>query len=180
MTLDSGIDSGATNTLTVRAKLEPTGGSTNGLWVLVDDLAQTSGFSGNYATASPVGGVMGFLNRAAMNADFAGFFWQSNSATLAANKWISGTPTDVTSAVTATQDDAHGVYLLQIPYSAIGAGAAAGHTVRVYVLHGQPASGGGIHSAAPAPTPAQIESMNTAGAPGLTTLDFGAPDYVLK
>lgn len=160
----------------------------NNLYLLVDDAASTSTMP---LTADPgAWGALSFpsvyaiANSAGVDADYyqAGFFAANGAYTPGWARRITGADTwaDAPDAL-AAEDLASASYHFRIPYASIGAGAPAGHPVRVYALFGLSNQFGlGIHSAAPAPSAPQVALMNAAGGHGLADLDTAAPPYTLR
>lgn len=181
------LDSGS-GSLRVGVKMNPIDGTTNNLWILVDDTAQATGPT-DLTTANPTGwGVLGLVSTGgAAGASFE-FAWSGYRGNLIGNRsgrqWTSPTTfQDVTGAVSVTQDNVAGYYSIAIPYGSIGNGAIAADTVRVWALWGLNSGSGGIHSAAPEQGPAQLALMNgTTSNPGdgLAQLDVAGAPHVLK
>ncbi|MGC4000455.1 MAG: DUF3372 domain-containing protein [Anaeromyxobacter sp.] len=162
--------------LTVTARLDPVNAGNN-LFVFVDDTAQATGTSDLTGHLTLDWGALQLANTSAVNVDLALAGWRDGTVlnagpahTLVGGAWTSA-------QVQVTQDGASGLYTWTIPYAAIGAGAQAGAAVRVYVLYGRDPGAGGIHSAAPVQSPAQVTLMDGSG---LTDLDTAAPDHVLQ
>lgn len=183
------VDSdGAALYVSVKFSTPPNG---NNLYVLVDDTNRTSGMSGaNALTYDPTGswGALSTggnpLNNSA-GADFdyfqAGSFTSDGTLTQSFHKTITGAAASSDAAgVAMTQDIANGRYNFKIPYTAIAAGAVATDAIKVYALFGKSNEFDlGIHSAAPAPTQAQVDLMNNASGHGLGDLDTAAASHTL-
>jgi len=182
---DIGLNSGE-GSLAVTLRFNPIDGISNNIWLLVDDISIGTGVT-DLTTDLTGWGTLNLSNPINANIDFAysghrGQYGGNLATNNSARKWVSGSSA-VVSGLAITQDDTNGIYSFNIPYASIGSGASSGATVRIYAFYGQNSAYGGIHSAAPVPSAAQLSLMNssasTAGS-GLTSLDTMAPGYVLK
>jgi hypothetical protein len=173
------LDSKSDN-LTVSTNLNPIDNGNN-FYILIDDLDQTGGWTDLTGDLGLAWGSLGLTNSAGLNVDFSSAAWR-NLGTLNAGpskKLVDGTSTDVTPSITTISDALTGQYKWTIPYSVIGNGASPGHRIKVYILYGKDLAGGGIHSAAPVMSGAQIANMNSTIS-SLNDIDVPAPNYILK
>jgi hypothetical protein len=168
------------NNLTVSTNLNPIDNGNN-FYILIDDLSQPGGWTDLTGDLGLAWGSLGLANSAGLNIDFSSAAWR-DLVTLNAGsskKLVDGTSTDVSSSITISSDASKRQYTWSIPYTTIGNGAASGDAIRVYVLYGKDLANGGIHSAAPVMSSAQIANMNSVGN-SLQDIDVSAPIYILK
>ena len=171
------------DSLIVQAYFNPVD-SNNNIYVLVDDKNLSTGWTDLSGDIGLGWGSFGLSNRAGLNVDFSCAGWRDASSVYhfgVAKRLAGSTATDVSSSVIAYNNPARnagGFYGWTIPYSAIG--ASPGDSVRVYILYGKDVASGGIHSAAPVMSDAQITKMDSSVAPGLTDIDSIAPAFFLK
>ncbi|MGC3997295.1 MAG: pullulanase-type alpha-1,6-glucosidase [Anaeromyxobacter sp.] len=147
----------------------------NNIFLYVDNTNVATGLTTLTGDFTLGWGSMNLANTAGANIDFAFAGWRGGTTLNPgpSHSIINGVGADVGSAVQVGQGG--GVYKWAINYSAVQ--AAAGNAVNVYVLYGKDAGAGGVHSAAPAPSAAQVTAMN---AGGLTDLDTAPTSVTLQ
>jgi len=178
--------------LSVQTYLNPNDKGNN-LYVLIDNLNRDWGISDLTGDVGLGWGSLALSNSAGLTVEFACTGWRDEKGIFNAGpakqfKWVDYYPdpkeltiTDESSVITPFDNkynNQNGLYGWKIPYAAIG--ASTGAVIGVYVLYGKDLAAGGIHSAAPVMSPAQITKMNSSGTPGLTDIDRLAPGYILK
>lgn len=155
----------------------------NNIWLFLDDASQTNGegsFTGDvYASY----GSLNLTNPNSVNVDYALAGYRSGAAYVIERERSilnagtgSFTNRDTAKTVVLGENTTNGVYELKIPLSSIGGGTSLGNTVRIYALFGKDDSNGGIHSAYPTQSGANLDNA----ANKLTSLATADSGYIIK